>query len=204
MNKNETLNIKFIKSDSKEQEILISQLLNRQTDFIPQIDPNKIIKNLEFLVDTSFSTGSFGAYHECYKEYTIQNSPFSVLLIFLYENDLFLNFLKEQKITDFKGDFAQYFSTFEGKDSNSVDRYTFKNFHLSHLLVGQFENDDYENYLKTEENCGEFVVQHKSSLFMSSSDEKYLQGYKEKILDCNINQMRDLDLKILNKAEHTN
>lgn len=195
--------IKFIKSDSTDQEQLVASLINNENDvnMINVIDPNVIITNLEFLVDKSFRRGSFGDFHECYTEYIIRNSPLSVLLIFSFNNNLLAKFLQQNKIFVYKGEFAQYFSTFEAKDSNSVTRYTFKDFHLGHLMVG-FERNEIKDFLATEDTCGEFEVQHKSSQYMSANKEKYEQGYFEAISNCSLKEMKELDKKIYNKSEY--
>jgi hypothetical protein len=194
--------IKFIKSDSPEQESLVISLLNSDSNESLEIkDPNMMINYLEFVVDKSFKRGSFGDFHLCYDEYIIKNSPLSVLLILRREWKYISEFLKAQKITIFKGEYAQYFSTFEGKDSNRVVRYTFNNFHLGHLMVG-FERDDIKKYLPPEETCGEFEVQHKSAQYRGGSEDKYSQGFKEKITNCTLKEMSELDKKIEDMSEY--
>jgi hypothetical protein len=196
--------IKFIKSDSPEQESLVISLLNSDSNQSLEIkDPNMMINNLEFVVDKSFTRGSFGDFHLCYDEYIIKNSPLSVLLILIRDRKFLSEFLKAQKITIFNGEYAQYFSTFEGKDSNRVVRYTFNNFHLGHLMVGCGRDDtSFQKYLTPEETCGEFEVQHKSAQYMSRSDDKYSQGFKEKITNCTLKEMRELDKKIEDMSEY--
>ena len=191
--------IKFVKSDSPEQENLISDLVNKKEGLSIE-DPNAIIGNLEFLVDNSFRRGSFGEYHESYEEYILQNCPLTVLIIFLRKTEVLNSLITENKIKLFNGEFAQYFCTFEAKDSNSVERFTFKNFHLAHLKVG-FKYIINEKIL-TDEKCGEFEVQRKSNQYHSSSKEKYLQGYNEKILNCSLKEMIELDKKIDDLAEN--
>jgi hypothetical protein len=194
--------IKFIKSDSVELETLVTDLFDIKEGL--QIkDPNLIIADLEFIVDHSFTRGSFGDFHMCYNEYIIKNSPLSVLLIFVRDWKLVSELLKTQKITVLKGQFAQYFKTFEGKDSNSVTRYTFSDFHLGHMMVGFESNDTYtKQFLNTEETCGEFEVQHKSSQYSSRSEDKYSQGFKEKITNCSLKEMKQLDKKIEDMSEY--
>jgi hypothetical protein len=200
MESSKSTKIQFIKSDSKELESIVQNLFDNKEGFEIQ-DANLMITHLEFLIDTSFRRGSFGDFHECYKEYIIKNSPLSVLLIFIYDEKFMPDLLKTKKIKIYNGEFAQYFKTFEGKDSNSVTRYTFNNFHLGHLMVG-FERDQIKEFLTTNETCGEFEVQHKSAQYMSHEDDKYSQGYKEKITSCTLVEMKKLDKKIDDMAEH--
>lgn len=190
---------KFIKSESLDQEKLIISLLLNETENIKISDPNVMISELEFIFDNSFRRGSWGDFHECYQEYKLKNCPISALLILTKKTDLLIPFLEKNAVNIFKGEFAQFFSTFEGKDSNSVERHTFQDFLLGHLLI----NSDFQGELKkleTNEKCGEFQTQHKSALFMSHSQEKYKQGYFDSITNCTSQEMKELEIRVYNRA----
>lgn len=191
---------KFIRCDSPEQEKLVRTLFENK-EKVEGVDPDEIINDLEFLIDSSFRRGSWGDYHQCYQEYIIRKCPLSVLLIMSYNEKAVESSLKEKTLKLFKGEFAQYFSTFEGKDSNSVTRFTFRDFHLGHLMVG-FEKESLKELLATDDTCGEFEVQHKSSQYNSSSKAKYEQGHFEKISNCRLKEMKELNKKIDDRAEN--
>jgi len=158
VNKNKISNIEvknekifFVNSDSEDQEKLVIKLINRDVT-VEDFDPNQNIKYLEFKIDNSFTRGSFGDLHECYTEYIFKNCPLSALLI-LTRNTTFLNtFFENNKVSIFNGEFAEYFSTFEGKDSNSVHRYTYSNFHLFHLFTTS--DSKLSKKLLSDELCG--------------------------------------------------
>lgn len=202
METDQTKKFKFVKTESLEQEKLVIALLLPSKD-MRIADPNEMISELEFLFDSSFRRGSWGDFHECYQEYKLKNCPLSVLLILTNNHELLIPFLKKNEVNIFKGEFAQFFSTFEGKDSNSVTRHTFQDFLLGHLLIEKDVQGEVElKKLETQEKCGEFQVQHKSAQFSSHSEEKYKQGYFDSIKNGNFQEMKELDKRIYNRAHN--
>jgi hypothetical protein len=67
-------------------------------------------------------------------------------------------------------------------------------------LMEFYGNKELESQLKTDELCGEFEVQHKSAEYFDHTDDKYKQGYSEKIYNCSLQEIRGLDDKIDKKA----
>jgi hypothetical protein len=176
---------------------------------------SEIIEELEFSIDSSYRRGSFGDYYSVIAEYKFLKSPLITILAFIHYKELLLEILDKNKTNGFfieKGQFAQFFSSKELKDSNLVVRYTFENFNFAHLTaIEKFYNDDYKNFQNfidegKKETCGFFGVQHKSHLYSGSrrleEEMKYTQGHSAKTENCRWDQIKELDGKIYKDAHH--
>lgn len=175
------------------------------------------IDELSFSINTSYRQGSFGDLHPCIDEYKFLKCPLVVILAFIGYKELLneiLNKNKDKNLFLEKGQFAQFYSTKELKDSNLVVRFTFENFNFAHVWaierfcfsVEEFKN--FRNYLDeaNNEKCGVFAAQHKSHLyggFGSFDDErKYRKGHHAKIENCSSEEIKEIDKKVYKEAHH--